>query len=163
MRTSPPCGPGTPRPCPAFTPDSVTVSCCPGSTFSTVATFPSRCYTAPCATTRSNSSARPDLDRTTGHGPIHRGPVPPTPVRPVPRPACLHPRHRRPHRELPPRPLHELQARARADQQDPQWKRLYATRSGAECTICEFINAHQARRSSYHRIRRTHVQHVLPA
>lgn len=60
-----------------------------------------------------------------------------------------------------PRPLHELQARNRTDQQDPQWKRLYATRSGVEGTICEFINGHHARRSRYHGIRKTHVQHVL--
>ncbi|MDL5199798.1 transposase [Streptomyces sp. ALI-76-A] len=53
-----------------------------------------------------------------------------------------------------PRPLHELQARNRTDQQDPQWKRLYATRSGVEGSICEFINGHQARRSRYHGIAR---------
>ncbi|MCD0486487.1 IS1182 family transposase [Streptacidiphilus sp. ASG 303] len=60
-----------------------------------------------------------------------------------------------------PRRLHELQARNRADQQDQQWKRLYATRSGVEGTIGELVNGHQARRSRYHGLRKTHVQHVL--
>jgi transposase len=60
-----------------------------------------------------------------------------------------------------PRHLHELQTRNRTDQQDPQWRRLYAIRSGVEGTICEFINGHQARRSRYHGLRKTHVQHVL--
>ncbi|MEU9778840.1 transposase [Streptomyces sp. NPDC047968] len=41
------------------------------------------------------------------------------------------------------------------------WKRLYATRSGVEGTICEFTNGHQARRSRYHGIRKSHVQHIL--
>jgi transposase len=60
-----------------------------------------------------------------------------------------------------PRHLHELQAQNRADQQDSQWRRLYATRSGVEGTICEFINGHRARRSRYHGHRKTHLQHVL--
>ncbi|MDT0382664.1 transposase [Streptomyces sp. DSM 42041] len=60
-----------------------------------------------------------------------------------------------------PRHLHELQARTRADQQDSQWRRLYATRSGVEGTLCEFINGHRARRSRYNGHRKTHVQHVL--
>ncbi|MFE9341394.1 IS1182 family transposase [Streptomyces sp. NPDC007063] len=60
-----------------------------------------------------------------------------------------------------PRHLHELQARNRTDQQDSQWRRLYATRSGVEGTICEFVNGHRARRSRYHGLSKTHVQHVL--
>ncbi|MFE9685408.1 IS1182 family transposase [Streptomyces sp. NPDC006285] len=60
-----------------------------------------------------------------------------------------------------PRHLHELQIRNRTDQQDLQWRQLYATRSGVEGTICEFVNGHQARRSRYHGLRKTHVQHVL--
>jgi hypothetical protein len=60
-----------------------------------------------------------------------------------------------------PRHLHELQAGNRTDQQDPHWRRLYATRSGVEGTICELVNAHQARRSRYHDHRKTHVQHIL--
>jgi Transposase DDE domain len=60
-----------------------------------------------------------------------------------------------------PRHLHELQTQNRADQQDPKWRRLYSTRSGVEGTICEFVNGHQARRSRYHGLRKTHVQHIL--
>ncbi|MFE2056663.1 transposase [Streptomyces sp. NPDC059446] len=60
-----------------------------------------------------------------------------------------------------PQHLHELQAQNRANQQDSQWRRLHATRSGVEGTICEFINGHRARRSRYHGHRKTHVQHVL--
>lgn len=60
-----------------------------------------------------------------------------------------------------PRHLHELQARNRNDQQDRQWKQLYATRSGVEGAICELVNGHQARRSRYHGLRKTHVQHIL--
>ncbi|MEI5035880.1 transposase [Streptomyces sp. S1A(2023)] len=60
-----------------------------------------------------------------------------------------------------PQHLHELQAQNRANQQESPWRRLYATRSGVEGTIREFINGHQARRSRYHGHRKTHVQHVL--
>ncbi|MGW5640883.1 transposase [Streptomyces sp. NPDC003832] len=60
-----------------------------------------------------------------------------------------------------PRHLHELQIRNRTEQQDLQRGQLYATRSGVEGTICEFVNGHQARRSRYHGLRKTHVQHVL--
>ncbi|MFE9940894.1 transposase, partial [Streptomyces hirsutus] len=60
-----------------------------------------------------------------------------------------------------PRHPHELQARNRTDRQDPHWKRLCATRSGVEGTICELVNAHRARRGRYHGHHKTHVQHVL--
>ena len=53
------------------------------------------------------------------------------------------------------------QIRNRTDQQDLQWRRLYTTRSGIEATICEFVNGHQARRSRYHGLRKTHVQPLL--
>ncbi|MGA5871748.1 transposase [Streptomyces cinereoruber] len=59
-----------------------------------------------------------------------------------------------------PRHLHELQIRNRTDQQDRQWKQLYATRSGAEDTIRELVNGHRAHRSRYHVLRKTRVQHV---
>ncbi|WP_435215391.1 transposase [Streptomyces sp. bgisy034] len=36
-----------------------------------------------------------------------------------------------------------------------------STRSGVEGTICEFANGLQARRSRYHGLHKTHVQHVL--
>ncbi|WP_425329111.1 IS1182 family transposase [Streptomyces eurocidicus] len=62
-----------------------------------------------------------------------------------------------------PRHLHELQARNRADQQDHQWKRLYASRSGVEGTVHELATSHRARRCRYHGTAKTHVQHVLTA
>ncbi|MER5996487.1 IS1182 family transposase [Streptomyces viridosporus] len=76
------------------------------------------------------------------------------------RPACTRGKSARSVNFLP-RHLHELQAHNRTDQQDLHWKRLYATRSGVEGTICELANAHRARRSRYHGHRKTHVQHVL--
>ncbi|WP_175541421.1 transposase [Streptomyces aidingensis] len=82
-------------------------------------------------------------------------------MRPLPGPSCLHEGKIRPHRCFLPRHLHELQAGNRTDQQDPRWRRLCATRSGVEGTICELVNAHQARRSRYHGHRKTHVQHIL--
>ncbi|MFJ9180609.1 transposase [Streptomyces sp. NPDC102360] len=62
-----------------------------------------------------------------------------------------------------PQHLHELQARNRADQQDPAWRKLYALRSGAEGTVAELALGHQARRCRYHGLPKTHVQHVLTA
>jgi hypothetical protein len=62
-----------------------------------------------------------------------------------------------------PQHLHELQARNRADQQDPAWRKLYAVRSGAEDTIAELALGHRARRCRYHGLSKTHVQHVLTA
>ncbi|MFC9951401.1 transposase [Streptomyces prasinus] len=76
------------------------------------------------------------------------------------RPACTRGKSARTVNFLP-RHLYELQATNRTDQQDPHWKRLYATRSGIEGTICELVNAHRARRSRYHGHRKTHAQHVL--
>ncbi|MFE3121872.1 IS1182 family transposase [Streptomyces hydrogenans] len=85
----------------------------------------------------------------------------PTQCNPCPdRPACTRGTSARTVNFLP-RHLHELQALNRTDQQDRQWKQLYATRSGVEGTICELVNGHQARRSRYHGLRKTHVQHVL--
>jgi len=62
-----------------------------------------------------------------------------------------------------PRHLHELQARNRADQQDPTWRRLYASRSGVEGTVNELVNGHQMRRCRYRGTAKAHVQHVLTA
>ncbi|MFC4885307.1 transposase [Streptomyces beijiangensis] len=68
-----------------------------------------------------------------------------------------------------PQHLHELQARNRADQQDPAWRKLYALRSGAEGTIAELALGRRARRCRcrcrcrYHGLSKTHVQHVLTA
>ncbi|WP_406490760.1 transposase [Streptomyces sp. NBC_01604] len=62
-----------------------------------------------------------------------------------------------------PRRLYDLQAQNRADQQDPQWRRLYAVRSGVEGTVNELANAHQMRRCRYRGTAKAHVQHVLTA
>ncbi|XUL85526.1 IS1182 family transposase [Streptomyces galilaeus] len=62
-----------------------------------------------------------------------------------------------------PRHLHELLIRHRADQHDHEWRRLYASRSGVEGTVNEFVNNHQMRRCRYRGLARTHVQHVLTA
>lgn len=64
---------------------------------------------------------------------------------------------------FPPRHRHELQARNRADQQDPDWQRLYASRSGIEGTMNELVNGHQMRRCRYRGTAKTHAQHVLTA
>lgn len=62
-----------------------------------------------------------------------------------------------------PRRIHELQERNRDDQQDSAWRRLYASRSGAEGTIAEFTGGHQARHCRYRGQAKAHVQHVLTA
>ncbi|TJZ91663.1 transposase, partial [Actinacidiphila oryziradicis] len=59
--------------------------------------------------------------------------------------------------------LHELQAQNRSDQQDPQWQRLYASRSGIEGTMNELVNGHRMRRCRYHGVAKAHVQRVLTA
>jgi len=65
--------------------------------------------------------------------------------------------------QLPATHLHEAQERNRADQKDPAWRKLYASRSGAEGTIAEFTAGHRARRCRYQGLANTHVQHVLTA
>jgi transposase len=62
-----------------------------------------------------------------------------------------------------PRRIHELQERNRDDQQNSAWRRLYASRSGAEGTIAEFAVGHRARHCRYRGLAKTHVQHVLTA
>ena len=62
-----------------------------------------------------------------------------------------------------PQHLHELQATHRAAQDTPDWKRLYAARSGVEGTVSECVNGHQMRRCRYHGLGKAHVQHVLTA
>ncbi|WP_369689047.1 transposase [Streptomyces sp. Wb2n-11] len=83
-------------------------------------------------------------------------------MRPLHRAAPVHPRHR-PDSELPPRHLHELQARNRADQHDPTWRRLHASRSGVWVTMNEIVNGHRMRRCRYRGTAKTHLQHVLTA
>jgi hypothetical protein len=48
-----------------------------------------------------------------------------------------------------PRHLHDLQAQNRADQQDPTWRRLYASRSGIEGTLCQWLRGTVAADSSF--------------
>ena len=64
---------------------------------------------------------------------------------------------------FPPRELYELQARNRADQQDPAWHKLYAVRSGVEGTVCEFAHGHGMRHCRYRGQPKAHLQHVLTA
>ncbi|GAA2974337.1 transposase [Streptomyces enissocaesilis] len=58
------------------------------------------------------------------------------------------------------RHLHELQARHRADQQDPAWRRLYALRSGTEGTVEEFAGGHRARHCRYRGRTKTQYREV---
>jgi transposase len=64
---------------------------------------------------------------------------------------------------FPPRELYELQARNRADQQNPAWHKRYAVRSGAEGTVCELANGHGMRHCRYRGQPKAHLQHVLTA
>ena len=64
---------------------------------------------------------------------------------------------------FPPRELYELQARNRADQQDPAWHKRYAVRSGVEGTVCELANGHGMRHCRYRGQPKAHLQHVLTA
>ncbi|MFC4117378.1 transposase [Nonomuraea zeae] len=66
-------------------------------------------------------------------------------------------------RGLPPRELHELQLRNRAEQREPDWHKRYAVRSGIEGTICEFAHRHGMRRCRYRGQAKAHLQHVLTA
>ncbi len=64
---------------------------------------------------------------------------------------------------FPPRKLHELQLRNRAEQREPDWHKRYAVRSGIEGTICEFAHGHGMRRCRYRGQAKAHLQHVLTA
>jgi transposase len=65
------------------------------------------------------------------------------------------------HLLLLPKPLQEIQTRARALQQTPEWKRRYALRAGCEATVSETVHAHGLRHCRYRGLAKTHVQHVL--
>ncbi|WP_426514805.1 transposase [Dactylosporangium sp. McL0621] len=67
------------------------------------------------------------------------------------------------HLLLLPEPLHELQTRARAQQQTPEWKRRYGLRAGCEATVSETVHAHGLRHCRYRGLAKTHVRHVLTA
>jgi hypothetical protein len=64
---------------------------------------------------------------------------------------------------FPPRELLDLQVRARADQQSPDWQARYAVRSGMEGTVNEFAHGHGIRRCRYRGQPKAHLQHVLTA
>ncbi|MFJ8113591.1 transposase [Streptomyces sp. NPDC096132] len=66
---------------------------------------------------------------------------------------------------FPPRELLELQLRNRAEQQEPDWHKRYAVRSGIEGTICEFAHGHGhgMRRCRSRGQAKAHLQHVLTA
>jgi transposase len=64
---------------------------------------------------------------------------------------------------FPPRELRDLQLRARADQQTPQWHARYAVRSGIEGTINEFAHGHGMRHCRYRGYPKAHLQHVFTA
>ncbi|WKK24083.1 transposase [Streptomyces olivoreticuli] len=61
-----------------------------------------------------------------------------------------------------PRPIQEIQNRARLEQRTEQWQRRYAIRSGCEATVSETVHAHGLH-CRYRRAAKTHVQHVLTA
>jgi hypothetical protein len=62
-----------------------------------------------------------------------------------------------------PQPLHEIQTRNRLDQETEQWQKRYAIRADVEATLSQNVRAHGLRRSRYHGLAKTHVQHVLTA
>ncbi|MEV8638011.1 transposase [Streptosporangium sp. NPDC051023] len=62
-----------------------------------------------------------------------------------------------------PRPLQEIQTKARVEQQTPPWRQRYAMRAGCEATVSETVHAHGLRHCRYHGLAKTHVQHVLTA
>ncbi|WP_157591564.1 transposase [Saccharothrix syringae] len=67
------------------------------------------------------------------------------------------------HLLLLPRPLQEIQTRARAEQKTPEWKAKYAMRAGCEATVSETVRAHGLRHCRYRGLATTHMQHVLTA
>ena len=62
-----------------------------------------------------------------------------------------------------PQQLQQIQTRARAEQQTPEWKKRYAIRAGCEATVAETVHAHGLRHCRYKGLAKTHVQHVLTA
>jgi transposase len=64
---------------------------------------------------------------------------------------------------LPPRQVHELQTRLRAEQATEDWQHRYNQRAGVEGTISEAVRGYGVRRCRYRGHAKTHVQHVLTA
>jgi Transposase DDE domain len=61
------------------------------------------------------------------------------------------------------RTLHEIQARNRAQQDDPAWNRRYDRRAGIEGAISEAVRSFGLRRTRYTGLAKTAVGHVLTA
>lgn len=59
--------------------------------------------------------------------------------------------------------LHEIQARNRAQQDDPNWRHRYDRRAGIEGTISEAVRGFALRRTRYIGLTKTTVGHVLTA
>jgi transposase len=62
-----------------------------------------------------------------------------------------------------PRPQHEAQRAARAEQATDQWKQRYATRSGIEGTISQAVAVTGIRTTRYIGLAKTHLAHVFAA
>ncbi|MGW3108447.1 IS1182 family transposase [Streptomyces sp. NPDC001100] len=67
------------------------------------------------------------------------------------------------HLILMPRPLQEIQNRARIEQETLAWRARYAMRAGCEATVSETVHAHGLRQCRYRGLAKVHVQHVLTA
>lgn len=64
---------------------------------------------------------------------------------------------------VPPREIHEVQAKARAEQKSAQWQARYAVRAGVEGTIHQAVEATGIRRARYRGLDKTRLDHVLAA
>ena len=91
--------------------------------------------------------------------PLHHGPVPALPRRA----ACTTSSNGKRAVGFPPRELHELQIRNRADQQDHAWHKRYAVRSGIGGTVCELVHGHGMRHCHYRGQPKAHLRDVLTA
>ncbi|WP_405675268.1 transposase [Streptomyces canus] len=67
------------------------------------------------------------------------------------------------HLILMPRPLQEVQNRARAEQETPSWQARWAMRAGCEATVSETVHAHGLRHCRCRGPAKVHVPHVLTA
>ncbi|MFI1769712.1 transposase [Streptomyces sp. NPDC020800] len=79
------------------------------------------------------------------------------------RPRCTSSRESARNVGFPPREHRDLQVRVRTEQQTPEWKALYAVRSGMEGTINEFTHGHGMHHCRYRGQPKAHLQHVFTA
>ena len=79
------------------------------------------------------------------------------------RPLCTHSTSKPRGLTLRPQPIHEALQAARLAQTTPEFKAVYAKRSGIEGTLSEGTRTHHLRRSRYVGLAKTHVQHILTA